>query len=177
MTGRTSRLTLHPLGTEVHGNGLHFAQNMLVRSSHFVLPGKREKFMEFFKWKDQFSVRIPEMDKQHQKFFHLLNQIHHYNEKNNRDSEFLDELFREMFAYVLTHFAEEETLLEQTGFEGLAIQKKQHQFFRDNLVDLRDKHFKDSTAVPQSVLNFMRDWFLNHILHEDKKYGEYFKNQ
>jgi hemerythrin len=135
-----------------------------------------EENMEFFKWKDQFSVKIPEMDKQHQKFFQLLNQIHLYNEKNERSPDFLDEVFREMYSYILVHFAEEETLLEQTGFDGLAYQKKQHRFFCDQLVQLREQHFNGNATVPQSVLNFMRDWILNHILEEDKKYGVYFKN-
>ena len=82
--------------------------------------------MEFFKWKHQFSVNIPEMDQQHQKFMALLNKVHLYSETQDRDPEFLTALFRELFAYVLTHFEEEETLLEQTGFPGLEVQKKQH---------------------------------------------------
>ncbi|BCR05047.1 hypothetical protein DESUT3_21160 [Desulfuromonas versatilis] len=133
--------------------------------------------MEFFKWKDQFSVQIPEMDIQHQKFFFLLNQIHQFNEEKRNNSEFLEGHFRELFAYVVTHFDDEEKLLEQTGYEGLALQKKQHKYFKEQLVQLRDQHFKGNAAVPQSVLNFMRDWFLNHILEVDKQYGDYFKNQ
>ncbi|HXV21169.1 MAG TPA: bacteriohemerythrin [Desulfuromonadales bacterium] len=132
--------------------------------------------MEFFKWKHQFSVNIPEMDQQHQKFMALLNKVHLYSETQDRDPEFLTALFRELFAYVLTHFEEEETLLEQTGFPGLEVQKKQHQYFRDQLVNLREQHLKGNATAPLSVLIFMRDWFMNHVLEFDKKYGEYFKN-
>jgi hemerythrin-like metal-binding protein len=131
--------------------------------------------MEFFKWKTQFSVGVHEMDMQHQKFFHLLNQIHQYNEKTEKDPAFLDGLFTEMFSYVLIHFAEEEKLLEQISPEGLALQRKQHQYFRDQLVQLREQHFKGQGEVSQSILNFMRDWFLNHILEIDRQYLEYFK--
>jgi hemerythrin-like metal-binding protein len=132
--------------------------------------------MEFFKWKDQFSVKIPEMDQQHQKFFNLLNKVHLYNETQERDPEFLNELFRDLFAYVLTHFDDEEKLLEQTGFPGLELQKKQHQHFRDQLVKLREQYINSQATIPQSVLTFMRDWFMNHVLEFDKEYGKYFKN-
>jgi hemerythrin-like metal-binding protein len=132
--------------------------------------------MEFFKWKDQFSVNIPEMDQQHQEFFTLLNKVQLYSEKQDRDPEFLNQLFRDLFAYVQTHFEEEEKLLGATGFPGLEAQKKQHQHFRDQLVKLREQHFKGQTTAPQSILTFMRDWFMNHVLEFDKKYGEYFKN-
>jgi hemerythrin len=132
--------------------------------------------MEHFAWKDQFSVQIPEMDEQHREFFRLLNQIQQYNSQNERDSSFLDNLFRELFAYVLGHFEEEEKLLEMTGYEGLALQKKQHQYFRDQLELFRKQNMEGSRVVSQSVLNFMRDWFLNHILETDKNYGHYFKN-
>jgi hemerythrin-like metal-binding protein len=132
--------------------------------------------MEFFRWKDQFSVNIPEMDQQHQKFFSLLNKVHLYNETQVRDPEFLNELFRELYSYVLTHFEEEEKLLEQTGLPGLEVQRKQHQYFRDQLLKLREQHFKGQATTPQSVLVFMRDWFMNHVLEFDKKYGDHFKN-
>jgi len=132
--------------------------------------------MEFFKWKDQFSVNIPEMDKHHQKFFLLLNQIHLNNQKQDRPPEFLNEIFKKLFAYILVHFEEEETLLEQTGYDGLACQKKQHKYFRDQMVLFREQYFKGSSTVPTSVLNFLRDWFMNHILEEDRKYGAYFSN-
>jgi hemerythrin len=130
--------------------------------------------MEFFKWKDQFSVNIQEMDQQHQKFFSLLNNVQLYSEKQDRDPEFLNGLFRDLVAYVEVHFAEEEALLEINGFSGLEIQKKQHQYFRDQLAQFREQHFKGDAIVPQSVLVFLRDWFMNHVLEIDKKYAEDF---
>ncbi len=126
--------------------------------------------MEFFKWKDHFGVNIPEMDQQHQKFFSMLNDVHLNNKKQGRDPEFLNRLFRDLISYVEVHFAEEEKLLEKSGFSGLEIQKKQHQYFREQLAQLRDQHFKGDTIVPQSVLVFLRDWFMKHVLELDKKY-------
>jgi len=129
--------------------------------------------MGFFTWKEQFSVSIPEMDQQHQKFFQIMNQIHQYNSRDERDPDYFDELYRELYGYVLNHFDEEEKLLEMTGYDGLAVQKKQHQYFRDQLIEFRKQHIEGGQAVSQSVLNFMRDWFLNHILETDKHYGKY----
>jgi hemerythrin-like metal-binding protein len=141
-----------------------------------AIAAKEVKKMGFFKWKDQFSVNIPEMDQQHQKFFALLNKIQDYNATQSRDPAFLDDLFRELCAYVLVHFDEEEKLLEQTGFAGLVEQKQHHQHFREQLIKLRNQHIQGQGSISQSVLNFMRDWFMDHVIQMDQKYGEYFKH-
>jgi hemerythrin-like metal-binding protein len=137
---------------------------------------ERKIAMKFFTWKEQFKVQIPEMDQQHQRFFQLMNQIHVYNNKQERDSGFLDGLFQELVSYIHIHFDEEEKLLEMTGYEGLAHQKKQHQFFRDQIALFHKQHLENNAAVPQSTLNFMRDWILNHILETDQQYGKYLAN-
>ena len=131
--------------------------------------------MEFFTWKEHFSFSIPEMDHHHRKFFHMLNQVHQYNESQIYDSDFLSQIFDELFAYIKTHFREEEKLLEKEGFEGLAAHKAQHRYFEKQLRNLCQQHFKFHLTVPRSVLGFMRDWFLAHILETDRKYGDYFE--
>ena len=132
--------------------------------------------MSFFEWSDRFSVNLEEMDRQHRKFFEMLNRLQEYNRRSERDPAFLDELFRDLAAYVLTHFADEEALLEQTGYGGLDLQKRQHAFFKEQLIELRKKHLAGERRLPESVLDFLRDWLLNHILEIDMKYADYFKH-
>ncbi len=133
--------------------------------------------MGFFKWKDQFSVHVQEMDHHHKKFFALLNKMYDYNKMEDGDPEFLNGLFRELSAYVLVHFQEEEKLLARAGFDGLENQKIQHQYFRDHLVKFRAQHFNGQDRIPANVLHFMRDWFLDHVLEADGQYGKYFADR
>jgi hemerythrin len=136
--------------------------------------GKGET-MDFFQWKDHYSVNVPEFDRQHQRYFFLLNYAYICNRKKVQDRDFLRQIFKKLLDYVITHFEQEEWLLEEIGFEGLEGHKAQHRYFLRQLVDLCEQHFKFHTSVPRSVLDFMRDWFLTHILETDRKYGEYFK--
>lgn len=63
-------------------------------------------------------------------------------------------------------------MLKKQNYPELETQQKQHDFFVSEIATLRAK-MNSSPAKASSTLQFMRDWFLNHILTEDKKYGEY----
>jgi hemerythrin len=37
---------------------------------------------------------------------------------------------------------------------------------------LHERHRSGDERIGASALEFMRDWFMNHIITEDRKYGE-----
>ncbi len=128
--------------------------------------------MNAFAWKDDFRTGIEEMDKHHKKFFDYLSQLEQA-AGGNKGKEVIERGLKLADDYIRYHFAEEEKLLEITGFPGLAHQKKEHGFFVRQVNDLRDRYAKGDAYLPISTLSFLRDWFLHHIIEEDKKYGEY----
>jgi len=86
--------------------------------------------------------------------------------------EKLEHMFDNLTEYADHHFKDEESLLKKNGYPGLATQQQQHAFFISQLKEFKNsssKHF----ALPESTLAFMKDWFLEHILQEDKKYGDF----
>ncbi len=131
--------------------------------------------MGFYTWSDKFNVHFEEMDRQHQRFFELLNQMYEYNERQDRTPEQIDQLFKDLFDYAMVHFSKEEQLFEQIGFPEKAQHKAQHQYFQKLLLELRREHFQEVKTVPLSVFHFMRDWLLSHILEADQHYGEYIR--
>jgi len=128
--------------------------------------------MSPFTWKKDFCTGIDEMDKHHRKFFEYLLQLEE-TAGGSKGKEIIERGLKLADDYIQHHFAEEEKLLEITGCPGLAVQKKQHEFFISQVNDLRDKYSKGDAYLPISTLAFLRDWFSHHIIEEDKKYGEY----
>jgi hemerythrin len=128
--------------------------------------------MSTFAWKDDFRTGIEEMDKHHKKFFDYLTQLEQA-AGGNKGKEIIERGLKLADDYVRFHFAEEEKLLEITGFPGLDHQRKEHTFFARQVNDLRDRYAKGDSYLPISALAFLRDWFSHHIIEEDKKYGEY----
>jgi hemerythrin len=128
--------------------------------------------MKSFTWKNDFRTGIEEMDKHHKKFFDYLTQLEEA-AGGSKGKEVIERGLKLADDYIKYHFAEEEKLLEITGFPGLAYQIKEHKFFVSQVNDLRDKYTKGDAYLPISTLAFLRDWFSHHIIEEDKKYGEY----
>ena len=128
--------------------------------------------MSSFTWKDDFRTGIEEMDKHHKKFFDYLTQLEEA-AGGSKGKEVIERGLKLADDYIKYHFTEEEKLLKIIGFPGLAHQTKEHKFFVSQINELRDKYTKGDAFLPISTLAFLRDWFLHHILEEDKKYGEY----
>lgn len=128
--------------------------------------------MAFFTWKEQFSVNVKEMDLQHQEFFDYLNQMHDAVMRFDKD-EVLELMFLNLTKYTEQHFRDEEGLLKKCNYPDLATQQQQHVFFVSRLKELQESFIRERIGVPESTLAFMKDWLLEHILQQDKKYGEY----
>jgi hemerythrin len=128
--------------------------------------------MSTFEWKTDFCTGIEEMDKHHKMFFNYLNEL----EKTaggSKGKEVIDRGIKQVENYIKYHFAEEENLLRVTGSPDYAYQKKQHDFFALQIEELKDRFYKGDQTIPVSTLVFLKDWFLNHILETDKKYGSH----
>ena len=128
--------------------------------------------MSPFKWKNDFSVGIKEMDDQHKDFFNILNRLGEA-AGGNKGMEVVGPVLRHLSEYSRHHFAEEETWLKIIGYPGLQYQKKQHDFFISQVTELQDRYSKGEASIPISTLEFLREWLLSHILENDKKYGAF----
>ena len=128
--------------------------------------------MSSFEWKKEFCTGIEEMDKHHKIFFDYLDELEE-TAGGSKGREVIDRVLKQLDDYIRYHFAEEEKILKVTGYPELNYQKKQHEFFIAQIADLKDGYSRGEACIPISTLEFLRDWFLRHILESDKKYGDY----
>lgn len=130
--------------------------------------------MVFFRWNDSFVVHHDRMDEQHRQFLEALNRL--YSDiQGDKGPDALKPTLELLAEYAERHFAAEETLLRTAGYPGLEEQEKQHAFFRSQVAVLR-RTFQGASGVDlQSTLQFMRDWFLHHIMEVDRGYANYLK--
>lgn len=124
--------------------------------------------MEIFSWKESFNTGIDEVDEQHKRFMDCLNDCHRQFAVGGNKKVEAGLLFK-LRKYAEEHFAYEEEFMLLRGYEGRPAQVRQHQFFRTQLAELEVGVAKgyDNTMA---LLDFLRDWFLTHILEEDRKY-------
>ena len=127
--------------------------------------------MTKYAWKDSFRTGIDHIDSQHRQFFYLLNELDMAIEQRRAD-DVLDLILAELDRYARVHFDTEEKLLEGIGSPDLSRQRKEHAYFIDQVKQLHERHRNGDERIGASALEFMRDWFMNHIITEDRKYGE-----
>lgn len=126
--------------------------------------------MEKIIWNDQFSVGVKKMDVQHQKIIRIFNTLVD-NAQANAGSEKVSEVLSEMVEYASEHFNCEEQLLRDHAHPDLEQQKAGHSEFRRRAGEFCLLASKEDEKVTHDLLNYLHDWWTNHILCEDKKYA------
>ena len=92
-------------------------------------------------------------------------------------SEVISDLITQMIQYAQEHFKTEEDLMVEFGFPLLDQHKQNHREYQKKVGDLCKAVPIDVPGVPQVMLNFLAQWWQNHILHEDMGYKSFFNKK
>ncbi len=132
--------------------------------------------MEKIIWKNELSVGVSEMDKQHQKLIEMINGLID-EQKSLTSPETIAELLTEMTDYADEHFRAEEYLMSEYGYDKIDNQKTQHVAFAKNTMDFCSKSEIGSNILSVALLEYLSQWLVGHILQEDMQYKEFFKSK
>ena len=128
--------------------------------------------MDFFIWKDSFSIGIKDLDQQHRSLLECLNDCHRQ-VSNDKRAGIDAALLARLTAYAAEHFRLEEEMMRLAGYTGIETQEKQHRYFVSQIAELETALAQGTPTSAQSVLTFLRDWFLEHVLSLDKKFAAF----
>lgn len=132
--------------------------------------------MEIIKWRDTFETGIGQMDDQHRRLIQLINQL--YGILKAKDGfDAIDAILQEMADYAKTHLRDEEKLLAEHEYPGLEPHRQVHRNYFVKMDELREAMNRDRQAATQEIYLFLRQWWINHIVEEDKRYGEYLRGK
>lgn len=145
---------------------------------HIVTMDKmigRVKSTGKFVMTNDFYTGIDFIDEQHATLFDIIGRV-----QDAIDDEMLHDRFDvimdvigELRRYTQMHFADEERHMESIGYEGLAAQKIVHTAFIDRVSEIDIQDISDSSEDEQneylrSLIAFLTDWLVQHILKMDK---------
>ncbi len=125
--------------------------------------------MTIVTWSDSYSVKIPMIDAQHKKLFDLINALHDAMVQG-KGMEVLGTTLDGLSKYTVVHFSEEEQMLAKVNYADLAAHKREHAVFIQKVSDLQSQYSKGNVALTMPVMEFLKDWLVNHIQKVDKKY-------
>lgn len=127
--------------------------------------------MPLMTWNPKMSVGIASIDEQHKKLVGMLNDLYDGIAANHA-KEKLAVVLDGLIAYTANHFKYEERFFAQTGYPDTAAHVKEHQDLTNQVLDVQ-RRFKAGEAgtLSMEVLNFLKQWLVNHIQGSDKRYA------
>ena len=129
-----------------------------------------------FQWREEYNTNIKEMDEHHRELFQTANRL--YEEiHSGRNQSVLEDTLNFLIRYTEEHFSQEEKLMEDYDFPDYEDHIKQHERLIREVQELRSQFTAENTRMDMSIINFLKDWIINHILTEDRKYGPYLNDK
>ena len=127
-------------------------------------------------WKDEFSVGVEELDRQHKQIIEVINSLvdkpRIFFRSNNVSAALID-----LTNYVSEHFLLEERLLQENEYPALIEHSKKHTLYSKRISDFCKESLGRERDIPSELIAFLTDWWTNQILYEDMKYKAFFEEK
>lgn len=132
--------------------------------------------MPLIQWNPSYSVKIGEIDSQHQKLITMINELNDAMLKG-KAKDILSPLIDGLIAYTQVHFSKEEMLFDKYKYPDTATHKGEHAAFVKKVTEFREGYKKGAMSLTISIMDFLSDWLTKHICGTDKKYSDFLNSQ
>lgn len=120
-------------------------------------------------WTSEYEIGIDVIDQQHRRIVEYINKL--FNLEDGYSQDEVDLIMLELVDYTCSHFAFEEELLEESGYDATEIHKQTHEAFTTEIHNLHDR-LKKGEDIVEETASLLKDWLLQHIMHDDQSYSE-----
>ena len=110
------------------------------------------------------------------KIIELINiLIEHHNDSVESDTIF--NVLQEMMKYAQKHLDDEEQLLEGHDYPDLMQHTAVHIAYLEKVSEFSFEIMAHNNNISLKLLEFLKNWWIQHILHEDMKYKPFFQKR
>jgi len=121
---------------------------------------------------DDQLVKVPAIDTQHRQLVDIINQLHTAMSQG-AGPDVLGGLIDTLIEHTRTHFRDEERLMTDAGFPGLAKHKAEHDRLLQHIVDLAQRFRAGDALLSFAVMIELKGWALVHIEKFDIALGAF----
>jgi hemerythrin len=132
--------------------------------------------MEKILWNDDYCTGISEIDSQHKRIVDQINFLINNLDRKDKSST-NKEIVSMLDKYGNEHFATEEGYMRSYNYPEIEEHIKIHDSFKMNTVKSAVKVIKGQEDVPEETIQFLRNWWSNHIIKTDMKFKDYIRNK
>nr|MBF0221067.1 hemerythrin family protein [Desulfobulbaceae bacterium] len=131
--------------------------------------------MPRIEWNKDYSVGFRDIDVQHQNWIDIHNDLHELlisgNSNDVRGATM--STLKAMRDYAVKHFSFEEEYMQTIGYPDKERHAQIHRAFEGMVENYVDDIKNGDVVLNTDIMKILRSWLVNHILNEDKKYGEF----
>ena len=122
--------------------------------------------MAYLTWHNELDTGIEVIDAQHRRIVELINRLH---EIQGQDRKAVGVVIEELIDYTASHFAFEESLMEEAGYQFGRAHKRIHDLFVKRVYDCRAR-YAAGEDIAGELQELLSRWLFSHIKEEDAGY-------
>lgn len=120
-------------------------------------------------WTADLETGIAVIDGQHRRIVDYINELQAIS--GSAEQSLINRVLNDLVDYTYSHFAFEEALMEEVGYDSLPIHRKTHEAFCARIGDLKHRAANGDTVV-EELVELLRTWLLRHIMSDDQSYAD-----
>lgn len=124
--------------------------------------------MTLLQWKKEYSVGSPSVDHEHRELIEQIN-LWHENLKKDIEKDTRLAFLGEIFARISAHFALEEKLMRDSGYDEYDAHKADHELLLDQLRDIMDAEDRGENYDDIALGSRLEKWFSEHFRTKDAR--------
>jgi hemerythrin len=121
-------------------------------------------------WREAYALGVELLDAQHRQMVHLINRVLDPAAADDAGAR-LDALI----SHLRRHFETEEVFLRAIDYPLTEEHCREHTLQLAEFVDLRRGIGHGGGAVDAAQRTEIRQWFFNHVVAEDRRFGAYYR--
>lgn len=125
----------------------------------------------YVRWQTYYSVGSDLLDKQHQQILDMIDRLYDATQ-SKASGDVVRSVLDQLVEYTMIHFRDEEALMLDLGFPGLAEHRILHRKMRETTLSIREQ---SHLVVESDLLQFLKQWWVNHIQQCDRQYAPYLR--
>lgn len=118
-------------------------------------------------WDTGLQTGIKVIDDQHHRIIEYINELE--DAKQNNDLALTGEVLKDCVDYTMSHFAFEESLQQEAGYEHYGPHKKVHELFTRKIEEYLER-FELGDDITEDLHSLLSRWIINHIKRDDADY-------
>ncbi|MBF0186324.1 MAG: bacteriohemerythrin [Magnetococcales bacterium] len=155
-------------------NGIRRLMFDYLDQLYLVSEGDQDR--DLMPWTNQLKLNIKAVDRDHRKLVDLINTL--YKAMNaGKGRSALGAILDELINYTAGHFALEEEMFDKYGYPETNEHKELHRKLVAQVTEFQRAFHEEGAALNMDLMNFLKEWLVDHIIGEDKKYAPYLRKK